>query len=199
MAAGPTASPAPPRCRRAPQCCCQAARPGPLPPQQVPQGAQPPPSCCPGCRRPRAARCARRRCHRLPPPPPAAACLLAALSRLSLRFFPCIAAAPAVTVADPCALLLPTTLPLLSHALPPPQAPLFSGLPQPAQKKKVVVQFRVPISFDRSEAAAAEEEVGGRACVCWGSGIVCTSWRGPHRHAPSGRLHVCWCPQICST
>ena len=49
----------------------------------------------------------------------------------------------------------------LSRLLPPPQAPLFSGLPQPAQKKKVVVQFRVPISFDRSEVDAAEEAVGG--------------------------------------
>lgn len=56
--------------------------------------------------------------------------------------------------------------PSLCPRSPPAQAPLFSGLPKPAQKKKVVVQFKVPISYDPADVKSnLEEEVGDR-CAC---------------------------------
>lgn len=89
----------------------------------------------------------------------------------------------------------PSSLCLKNAAAQLPQAPLFSGLPKPAQKKKVVVQFRVPISYDPADVKAVEEvgragwmdgqpaglvrEAGGRwrplrqqaRCQCLGSAV----------------------------
>ncbi|EFN56920.1 hypothetical protein CHLNCDRAFT_143436 [Chlorella variabilis] len=66
-----------------------------------------------------------------------------------------------VQAAPPVAQQPPTDPSQLASRLPAPsgaKAPLFSGLPKPAQKKKVVVQFRVPISYDPADVKAVEEE-----------------------------------------
>ena len=79
-----------------------------------------------------------------------------------------------------------------------PQVPLFSGLPAAAKKRQpVVVQFRVPISFDREDVKVDPDEVGaadahtclsgralGRECLCT---RACAGCCVPHRRPP---LHI---------
>ena len=73
---------------------------------------------------------------------------------------------PSTPAAQPASHMLPVPrtnppAPLLacpSHL--PVQAPLFSGLPKPAAKKRVAVQFRMPISYDPSDVKIDPDEVG---------------------------------------
>ncbi|PRW33970.1 proline-rich PRCC [Chlorella sorokiniana] len=59
-------------------------------------------------------------------------------------------------VADPSRLL--TTLPAPSGS----KVPLFSGLPKPATKKRVTVQFRMPISYDPADVKIDPDEEPAR-------------------------------------
>lgn len=58
------------------------------------------------------------------------------------------------------------------------QAPLFSGLPKPAAKKRVAVQFRVPISYDPADVKGDPDEVrrGGSPAGSCAAGAADGEW-----------------------
>lgn len=70
------------------------------------------------------------------------------------------------------------------------QAPLFSGLPKPAAKKKLVVQFRCPITFNAADVKEDLEQVWdprkicswalrGQGCLSTGDGVACAAHPQP--------------------